>query len=52
VKANAREHRTIRVWPIDRLAEEREAMTSPLPTFAPDTDRRCVLRVAPDPPCA
>ena len=47
-KANARQHRTIRARPIDRLAEELEVMTA-LPQLAPDTDRRWVLRVAPDP---
>ena len=47
-KVNARQHRTIRARPIDRLAEELEVMTA-LPQVAPDTDRRWVLRVAPDP---
>jgi transposase len=47
-KANARQHRTIRARPIDRLAEELGVMTA-LPHAAPDTDRRWVLRVAPDP---
>lgn len=47
-KANARQHRTLRCRPIDRLLEEREVM-APLPARPPDTDRRWVLRVAPDP---
>ena len=48
VKANARQHRTTRARPIDRLAEELAVMVA-LPRIAPDTDRRWVLRVAPDP---
>lgn len=47
-KANARVHRTLRCRPSERLAEEREAM-APLPPEPPDTDRRFVMRVAPDP---
>jgi transposase len=47
-RANPRTHKTLRCRPIDRLAEEREMM-APLPATAPDTDRRWVLRVAPDP---
>jgi transposase len=47
-RANPRTHKTLRCRPIDRLAEERELM-APLPATAPDTDRRWVLRVAPDP---
>jgi transposase len=47
-KVNARQHRTTRARPIDRLAEELAVMTA-LPQVAPDTDRRWVLRVAPDP---
>lgn len=47
-KVNARQHRTIRERPIDRLTEELQVM-APLPTPAPDTDRRWVTRVAPDP---
>jgi transposase len=47
-KANARTHKTLRVRPVDRLAEERELMR-PLPERPPDTDRRFVMRVAPDP---
>ena len=40
-------HKTLRERPIDRLIEER-TMMSPLPA-APETDRRWVLRVPPDP---
>ena len=47
-RANARIHKTLKARPIDRLIEEREVM-APLPAIAPDTDRRWVLRVAPDP---
>ncbi len=47
-RANARVHKTLKVRPIDRLIEER-ALMAPLPQVAPDTDRRWVLRVAPDP---
>jgi transposase len=47
-RANPRTHKTLRCRPIDRLIEERQVMT-PLPATAPDTDRRWVLRVAPDP---
>jgi hypothetical protein len=47
-KANARAHRMLRARPIDRLAEELEAMR-PLPESEPDTDRRWVMRVPPDP---
>jgi transposase len=47
-KANARTHKTLRARPVDRLAEELEVMR-PLPDRAPDTDRRWVVRVAPDP---
>ncbi len=41
-------HKTLRCRPIDRLVEERAVM-APLPQVAPDTDRRWVLRVPPDP---
>jgi len=41
-------HKTLRCRPIDRLREERAAMAS-LPATVPDTDRRWVLRVPPDP---
>ncbi|MGO8904412.1 MAG: IS21 family transposase [Solirubrobacteraceae bacterium] len=47
-KANARLHRTLRARPVDRLAEERELMRA-LPEQAPDSDRRWVSRVPPDP---
>jgi transposase len=47
-RANGRIHKTLKARPIDRLIEEREVMT-PLPNRPPDTDRRWVLRVAPDP---
>jgi transposase len=47
-KANARQHRTLRCRPIDRLLEERAVM-APLPSRPPDTDRRWALRVPPDP---
>jgi transposase len=47
-KVNARTHKTLRERPIDRLAAELEAM-APLPTELPDTARRWVTRVAPDP---
>jgi transposase len=47
-RANARIHKTLRARPVDRLIEERRAM-APLPPVAPDTDRRWVMRVAPDP---
>jgi transposase len=47
-RANARMHKTLRCRPSDRLIEERAAMAA-LPARAPDTDRRWVLRVPPDP---
>ena len=47
-RANVRHHKTLRCRPVDRLREEREVM-APLPAAAPDTDRRWVLRVPPDP---
>jgi transposase len=47
-RANRRLHRTLRRRPVDLLAEERQAMR-PLPERAPDTVRRWVLRVPPDP---
>jgi hypothetical protein len=47
-RANARSHRTLRERPIDRLARERERLR-PLPERPPDTDRRLVLRVPPQP---
>ncbi len=47
-RANPRMHKTLRARPIDRLREEREVMR-PLPQAAPDTDRRWIVRVPPDP---
>jgi hypothetical protein len=47
-RANARVHKTLRARPIDRLLEERRVMR-PLPASEPDTDRRWVVRVPPDP---
>lgn len=47
-KANARTHRTTRAVPTERLVSERERMR-PLPAVTPDTDRRFVVRVAPQP---
>jgi transposase len=47
-QANARVHRTLRVCPLERLAAERAALR-PLLERPPDTDRRLITRVAPDP---
>ena len=47
-KANARAHRMLRARPIDRLAEELPVMRA-LPLHEPDSDRRWVTRVPPDP---
>jgi transposase len=47
-KANVRIHKTLRCRPVDRLAEEREAMR-PLPGEPPEVDRRFVTRIPPDP---
>jgi transposase len=47
-KVNARTHKTLRARPLDRLLEEREAMRA-LPPTEPDSDRRWVTRIAPDP---
>jgi transposase len=47
-RINARLHRTTRAVVAERLAEERERMR-PLPKVLPDTDRRFVTRVAPQP---
>lgn len=47
-KANFRTHRTLRERPAERLSAEQEAM-APLPEAVPDTDRRFVTRVLPDP---
>ena len=46
VRVNARTHKTLRARPVDRLADEQLA---PLPAAMPDTARRWVARVAPDP---
>jgi transposase len=48
MRANPRTHKTFRARQIDRLLVEREVM-APLPQVPPDTDRRWVLRVPPDP---
>jgi transposase len=47
-RANRRTHRTLRCRPVDRLGEERTALRA-LPPSPPDTDRRLVTRVPPDP---
>jgi hypothetical protein len=47
-QVNARSHRTLRCRPIDRLERERTALR-PLPARPPETDRRLVVRVPPDP---
>jgi transposase len=47
-KVNARTHKTLKVRPIDRLADELGVMAA-LPAEMPDTARRWVARVAPDP---
>jgi transposase len=47
-KVNARTHKTLRARPVDRLADELRAMV-PLPAEMPDTARRWVTRVPPDP---
>jgi hypothetical protein len=47
-RANPRVHKTLRCRPIDRLIEERAVM-APRTAIAPDTERRWVLRVPPDP---
>lgn len=47
-KVNARTHKTLRARPVDRLAEE-HAVMAPLPSAMPDTARRWVTRVPPDP---
>jgi transposase len=48
VKVNARTHKTLRARPVDRLAEEHKVMAL-LPAQMPDTTRRWVMRVPPDP---
>ena len=47
-KVNARTHKTLRARPVDRLAQEHEVMR-PLPEQMPDTAKRLVTRVPPDP---
>jgi hypothetical protein len=47
-RVNRRVHRTVRAVPAERLLEERARMR-PMPLELPDTDRRIVLRVAPQP---
>jgi transposase len=47
-RANARQHKTLRCRPVDRLVEERQVM-APLPAVGPDVDRRWATRVSPDP---
>jgi hypothetical protein len=47
-RVNARQHKTLRERPIDRLGVELEQMAA-LPRELPDTARRWVTRVAPDP---
>jgi transposase len=47
-RANARQHKTLRARPVDRLIEERH-VTAPLPAVGPDVDRRWSIRVPPDP---
>lgn len=47
-KVNARTHKTLRARPVNRLAVEHEVM-APLPDRMPDTARRWVMRVPPDP---
>jgi transposase len=47
-KVNQRVHRTVRAVPAERLIEERARMR-PLPQVLPDTDRRMVVRVPPQP---
>jgi transposase len=47
-RANVRTHRTLCERPVDRLEREREKLR-PLPDWPPDTDRRLVVRVPPQP---
>lgn len=47
-RANRRVHRTLRRRPVDLLGEEHEVLRA-LPQRPPDTQRRWVLRVSPDP---
>jgi transposase len=48
VRANGRVHKTLRCRPADRLGDDIAAMR-PLPTRAPETDHRWVVRVPADP---
>jgi transposase len=48
LKVNSRTHKTLRARPVDRLVDELQVM-APLPDRMPDTARRWVTRVAPDP---
>jgi transposase len=48
LKVNARTHKTLRARPVDRLLAEQRVMR-PLPTEMPDSARRWVIRVPPDP---
>lgn len=48
VKANARTHKTLRARPVDRREQERQVMR-PLPAWMPETAKRWVMRVPPDP---
>jgi len=48
LKVNARTHKTLRARPVDRLADELEAV-APLPARMPQTARRLTMRVPPDP---
>jgi transposase len=48
LKVNARRHKTLRERPADRLREELQVMMA-LPEAMPDTARRWVTRVPPDP---
>jgi transposase len=48
VKVNARTHKTLRVRPVDRLVQEQRVMRA-LPSEMPDSSRRWVMRVPPDP---
>jgi hypothetical protein len=47
-RANARQHKTLRARPVDRLVEERRVM-APLPAVGPAVDRHWSTRVPPDP---
>jgi transposase len=47
-KVNARTHKMLRARPVDRLAEEHQVM-APLPPAMPDTAKRWVTRIPPDP---